>query len=379
MRRTNFNDDHETFRKTLRAFIETEVVPVFDEWFDAGQAPREFYYKLGDLGVFGIEVPEEYGGAGEKSFKYQAIMTEEVARAGVALGGSGVHVALCLPYLKAYATAEQKQRWLPGFVTGEIMFAIAMTEPGTGSDLQAVKTTARKQGNSYVINGQKTFITNGQAADLVIVVARTGDVGAKGISLIVVETAGADGYKRGRNLDKIGLHASDTSELFFDNVAVPPDNLLGGEEGQGFVQLMQQLPQERLALAVGAVAAMERAIKLTVDYTKERKAFGKPLMDFQNTAFKLAERKTEAMIARVFVDWCIERLVAKDLDTVTASMAKYWCSEKQVETADECLQLFGGYGYMQEYPISRIFIDSRIQKIYGGTNEIMKLLIARSL
>ncbi|MHC2400731.1 alkylation response protein AidB-like acyl-CoA dehydrogenase [Bradyrhizobium barranii subsp. barranii] len=263
--------------------------------------------------------------------------------------------------------------------SGEMVGAIAMTEPGTGSDLQAVKTTAKKQGNSYVINGQKTFITNGQAADLVVVVARTGEAGAKGISLIVVETAGTDGYKRGRNLDKIGLHASDTSELFFDNVTVPPENLLGKEEGQGFVQLMQQLPQERLALAVGAVASMERAVKLTTEYTKERKAFGKPLMDFQNTAFTLAERKTEAMIARVFVDWCIERLVAGDLDTVTASMAKYWCSDKQVQTADECLQLFGGYGYMQEYPISRIFIDSRIQKIYGGTNEIMKLLIARSL
>jgi acyl-CoA dehydrogenase len=254
-----------------------------------------------------------------------------------------------------------------------------MTELGTGSDLQAVKTTAKKTGNSYVINGQKTFITNGQAADLVIVVARTGGQGGKGLSLVAVETAAAEGYRRGRNLDKIGLHASDTSELFFDNVSVPPENLLGTEEGQGFVQLMQQLPQERLSLAIGAVASMERAVKITADYTKERTAFGKPLIEFQNTAFKLAERKTEAVIARVFVDWCVERLVAGDLDTVTASMAKYWCSEKQVETADECLQLHGGYGYMQEYPISRMFIDSRIQKIYGGTNEIMKVLIARSL
>ena len=262
--------------------------------------------------------------------------------------------------------------------TGEFVGAIAMTEPGTGSDLQAVKTTAKKQGNSYVINGQKTFITNGQAADLVIVVARTGGPGAKGLSLIVVET-GAEGFKRGRNLDKIGLHASDTSELFFDNVTVPPENLLGNEEGNGFAQLMQQLPQERLSLAIGAVASMERAINVTADYTKERTAFGKPLIEFQNTAFKLAERKTEAVIARVFVDWCVERLVAGDLDTVTASMAKWWCSQKQVETADECLQLHGGYGYMQEYPISRMFIDARIQKIYGGTNEIMKVLIARSL
>jgi acyl-CoA dehydrogenase len=254
-----------------------------------------------------------------------------------------------------------------------------MTEPGTGSDLQGVRTTARKQGNSYVINGQKTFITNGQAADLVIVVARTGGPGAKGLSLIVVETKGNEGFRRGRNLDKIGLHASDTSELFFDDAVAPPENLLGGDEGNGFVQLMQQLPQERLALAVGAVASMERAIRLTSDYTKERKAFGQPIIEFQNTAFKLAERKTEATIARVFVDWCVERLVAGELDTVTASMAKWWCSQKQVETADECLQLHGGYGYMQEYPISRMFVDARIQKIYGGTNEIMKLLIARSL
>ena len=230
-----------------------------------------------------------------------------------------------------------------------------------------------------MINGQKTFITNGQAADLVIVVARTGGPGAKGLSLIVVETADNDGFRRGRNLDKIGLHASDTSELFFDNAVAPPENLLGGEEGSGFVQLMQQLPQERLLLAIGAVASMERAVKLTADYTKERKAFGQPIIEFQNTAFTLAERKTEATIARVFVDWCIERLIAGELDTVTASMAKWWCSQKQVETADECLQLHGGYGYMQEYPISRMFVDARIQKIYGGTNEIMKLLIARSL
>ena len=263
--------------------------------------------------------------------------------------------------------------------SGEFIGAIAMTEPGAGSDLQACAPRRKRKGNAYVINGQKTFITNGQLADLVIVVARTGEAGAKGISLFVLETQGNEGFRRGRNLDKIGLHASDTSELFFEDAVAPPENLLGGEEGQGFVQLMQQLPQERLILAVAAVAAMERAIALTIDYTKERKAFGQPIIEFQNTAFTLAERKTEAMIARVFIDWCVERLIAGELDTVTASMAKWWCSQKQVETADECLQLHGGYGYMQEYPIARMFVDARIQKIYGGTNEIMKMLIARSL
>jgi acyl-CoA dehydrogenase len=282
-------------------------------------------------------------------------------------------------YILNYGSEEQKRRWLPGMASGKLIGAIAMTEPGTGSDLQNVRTTAQKNGNSYVINGQKTFITNGQTADLIIVVARTGGPGAKGLSLIVLETSGNDGFRRGRNLDKIGLHASDTAELFFDNAVAPPENLLGSEEGLGFAQLMQQLPQERLIIAVSAVAAMERAIRLTTDYTKERKAFGQPIIEFQNTAFKLAERKTEATIARVFVDWCVEQLIAGDLDAVTASMAKWWCAQKQVETTDECLQLYGGYGYMQEYPISQMFADARIQKIYGGTNEVMKLLIARSL
>jgi acyl-CoA dehydrogenase len=295
------------------------------------------------------------------------------------MGGVTVSSGIVAHYILNYGSEEQKRRWLPGMARGELIGGIAMTEPGTGSDLQSVRTTAKRQGNSYVVNGQKTFITNGQTADLIIVVARTGGPGAKGLSLIVVETERNDGFRRGRNLDKIGLHASDTSELFFEDAVAPPENLLGGEEGKGFAQLMQQLPQERLIIAICAVAAMERAIKLTVDYTKERKAFGQPLIDFQNTAFKLAERKTEAMIARVFVDWCVERLIAGDLDAVTASMAKWWCAQKQVEAADECLQLHGGYGYMQEYPISQMFVDARIQKIYGGTNEVMKLLIARSL
>lgn len=372
-------EELDTFRDQFRKFLAKDLAPHADKWRAQKLVDRSAWRALGEMGALLPSVPEAYGGLGT-SFAYDAAVLDDLESTVPELTtGVSVHSAIVAHYILNYGSEEQKKRWLPKMASGEMVGAIAMTEPGTGSDLQAVKTTAKKQGNSYVINGQKTFITNGQAADLVIVVARTGGAGSKGISLIVVETEGAEGYRRGRNLDKIGLHASDTSELFFDNVTVPPENLLGGEEGNGFVQLMQQLPQERLSLAIGAVAAMERAVKITADYTRERTAFGKPLLEFQNTAFKLAERKTEAMIARVFVDWCVDRLVAGDLDTVTASMAKWWCSQKQVETADECLQLFGGYGYMQEYPISRMFIDSRIQKIYGGTNEIMKLLIARSL
>ena len=371
-------EELDTFRDQFRKFLAKDLAPHAEKWRSQKMVDRSAWRVLGEMGALLASVPEEYGGLGA-TFAYDAAVLEDIESVVPEVTtGVSVHSAIVAHYILNYGSEEQKRRWLPKMASGEMVGAIAMTEPGTGSDLQSVKTTAKKQGNSWVINGQKTFITKGQAADLVVV-ARTGGPGAKGLSLIVVETAGAEGYRRGRNLDKIGLHASDTSELFFDNVAVPPENLLGSEEGQGFVQLMQQLPQERLALAVGAVAAMERAVKITAAYTKERTAFGKPLLEFQNTAFTLAERKTEAMIARVFVDWCIERLVAGDLDTVTASMAKYWCSDKQVQTADECLQLFGGYGYMQEYPISRMFIDSRIQKIYGGTNEIMKLLIARSL
>ncbi|MBR0751663.1 acyl-CoA dehydrogenase family protein [Bradyrhizobium jicamae] len=372
-------EELDTFRDQFKKFLAKDLAPHAEKWRTQKMVDRSAWRALGEMGALLPSVPEAYGGLGA-TFAYDAAVLEDIeSTVPEVTTGVSVHSAIVAHYILNYGSEEQKTRWLPKMASGEMVGAIAMTEPGTGSDLQAVKTTAKKQGNSYVINGQKTFITNGQAADLVIVVARTGGAGSKGISLIVVETAGTEGYRRGRNLDKIGLHASDTSELFFDNVTVPPENLLGTEEGNGFVQLMQQLPQERLSLAIGAVASMERAVKLTSEYTKERTAFGKPLLEFQNTAFKLAERKTEAMIARVFVDWCVDRLVAGDLDTVTASMAKWWCSEKQVETADECLQLFGGYGYMQEYPISRMFIDSRIQKIYGGTNEIMKLLIARSL
>lgn len=371
-------EELDVFRDQFRKFLSKDLAPHAEKWRQQKVVDRSAWLALGEMGALLPSVPEAYGGLGA-TFAYDAAVFEDIEHTVPELNnGVTVSSGIVAHYILKYGSEEQKLRWLPGMARGEFIGAIAMTEPGTGSDLQSVRTTARKQGNSYVINGQKTFITNGQTADLVIVVARTGGAGAKGLSLLVLETAGNDGFRRGRNLDKIGLDAADTSELFFEDAVVPPENLLG-EEGQGFVQLMQQLPQERLIIAIGAVASMERAVSLTADYTKQRQAFGKPIIEFQNTAFTLAERKTEAMIARVFVDWCIERLLVGDLDAVTASMAKWWCSQKQVETADECLQLHGGYGYMQEYPISRMFVDARIQKIYGGTNEVMKLLIARSL
>ena len=372
-------EELDVFRDQFRKFLAKDLAPHAEKWRKQKVVDRSAWKALGDMGALLPSVPEAYGGLGA-TFAYDAAVFEDMESiVPEALGGVTVSSGIVAHYILNYGSEEQKRRWLPGMARGELIGAIAMTEPGTGSDLQSVRTTAQRKGNSYVINGQKTFITNGQTADLIIVVARTGGTGSKGISLIVLETEGNPGFKRGRNLDKIGLQASDTSELFFEDAVAPFENLLGEEEGLGFKQLMQQLPQERLIIAVGAVAAMERAVRITAEYTKERKAFGQPIIDFQNTAFKLAERKTEATIARVFLDWCIERLIAGDLDAVTASMAKWWCTQKQVETVDECLQLHGGYGYMQEYPISRMFVDARIQKIYGGTNEIMKLLIARSL
>ena len=366
------------FRDQFRRFLSAELAPRAADWREAKMVDRGAWRALGQIGALLPSVPEPYGGGG--TFAFEAAVIEDITALTPELAtGVSVHNAIVAHYVLNYGSDEQKRRWLPKMASGDFVGAIAMTEPGAGSDLQAVRTTARRVGNSYVLNGQKTFITNGQAADLIIVVARTGGPGAKGLSLIVVETADCPGFRRGRSLDKIGQHASDTSELFFEEAIVPPENLLGPEENLGFAQLMQQLPQERLILAVSSVAAMETAIALTVDYTKQRQAFGKPLFEFQNTAFKLAERKTEATIARVFVDHCVERLIAGELDTVTASMAKYWCSEKQAETVDECLQLHGGYGYMEEFPIARMFVDARIQKIYGGANEIMKVIIARGL
>jgi acyl-CoA dehydrogenase len=372
-------EELDAFRDPFRRFLAKDLAPHAEKWRNQKMVDRSAWRALGAMGALLPSVPEAYGGLGA-SFAYDAAVFEDMENVvPEALGGVTVSSGIVAHYIQNYGSEEQRRRWLPGMARGELIGAIAMTEPGTGSDLQGVRTTARRQGDSYVVNGQKTFITNGQTADLIIVVARTGGPGAKGLSLIVVETNDNDGFRRGRNLDKIGLHASDTSELFFEDAIAPPENLLGGEEGQGFAQLMQQLPRERLIIAICAVASMERAVRLTADYTRERKAFGQRIIDFQNTAFKLAERRTEATIARVFIDWCVERLIAGDLDAVTASMAKWWCTQKQVETADECLQLHGGYGYMQEYPISRMFVDARVQKIYGGANEVMKLLIARSL
>lgn len=373
-------DEIAAFRDSFRRFLTTTLAPHAEHWRTNRVVDRSAWRALGDMGALLTDIPEEYGGLGA-TFAHEAAVLEDLTQILPELATSvSVHSTIVAHYLLAYGSEAQKKRWLPRMARGEWIGAIAMTEPGTGSDLQSVRTTARRHGDHYRLNGSKTFITNGQTADLIVVVARTSDQpGSKGLSLIVVETEHCAGFRRGRNLDKIGMPASDTSELFFDDADVPADNLLGGEEGQGFSQLMRQLPRERLGIAVGAIAATEAALDMTVAYTKDRTAFGKPLLEFQNTAFTLAERKTEARIGRVFVDWCIGQMMAGDLDTVTASMAKLWCTDKQVETADACLQLHGGYGYMKEYPISRLFVDSRVQRIYGGTNEIMKVLIARSL
>ena len=324
-------------------------------------------------------IPEDYGGAGG-TFAHEAVIDREISLAGFDSFGGSLHSGIVAPYILKYGTEEQRRRWLPRLATGEFVGAIAMSEPGAGSDLQGVRTSARKSGNGYVLNGSKTFITNGQHANLIIVVAKTDPKqGAKGVSLMVVETADASGFRRGRKLKKLGLDSADTSELFFEEVKLPPESLLGTDEGQGFFQLMQELPQERLIVGVGAVAMIERALALTIDYVKQRQAFGKKIIDFQNTQFELAECKTEATIAKVFLDHCIARHLGGGLDTVTASMAKYWLTDLQGSIVDRCLQLFGGYGYMDEYPISRMYRDARVQRIYVGTNEIMKLLIARSL
>lgn len=360
-------------------FFTRELKPHVEKWREQGKVDRWAWEKTGEAGLLCMSIPEEYGGAGA-NFAYEQVFMEQQVKAGVEGFGASLHNCIVAPYILHYGTEEQKRRWLPRMATGELVGAIAMTEPSTGSDLQAVRTTALKDGNEYVINGQKTFITNGQTANIIIVVAKTDpSEGAKGVSLMVVETDEVKGFRRGRNLKKLGNKAQDTSELFFDDVRIPTANMLGTEEGQGFFQLMQQLPQERHQIGVMGMAAIEKALELTINYTKERTAFGRPIIKFQNTQFKLAEAKAKATMAKVFVDYCTGELIAGRLDAATASMSKMLLSDLENEIIDECLQLFGGYGYMDEYPISRMYADARVQRIYGGTNEIMKLLIARTL
>ena len=372
-----FTPEHTLFRESVRRFIAQEIVPHHPKWEKQGIVPRDIWTKAGDQGLLCCTVPEKYSGP-SGDFLHSAIVIEELAKAGASGPGFSLQTDIVTPYILHYGSEEQKKTWLPRMVSGDIITAIAMTEPGTGSDLQSVKTSALMSGNELEISGQKTFITNGHNADLVIVVAKTEpDQGASGISLVLVETD-REGFSRGRNLEKTGLKAQDTSELFFDNVRVPRTNLLG-EEGGGFKQLMQELPQERLVIAIGAVASCEAALEWTVTYTQERKAFGKSVSDFQNTRFKLAEIKTDVTAARAFLDRCLELHMKGSLDATTGAMIKLWTTELQGRVLDECVQLHGGYGYMWEYPIARAWADARIQRIYGGTSEIMKELISRTL
>ncbi|MFN3233535.1 MAG: acyl-CoA dehydrogenase family protein [Alphaproteobacteria bacterium] len=378
LQRTVYEQEHDMFRDAVRGFFAREMTPHHDAWEKEGCVPRDFWRKAGEQGLLCPQVPEEYGGPGG-DYRYLAVVDEELGMAGASGPGFTVHSDICAGYLLSYGSEDQKREWLPKMVSGEAIFAVAMTEPNTGSDLQGVKTTALMDGNQYVINGSKTFISNGQNADVIIVVAKTDpSQGAKGISLIMVE-ADRDGFRRGRNLDKMGMHAADTSELFFDDVRVPTSNLLGPEEGKGFAQLMTELPQERLSIALNAQAAAQYAYDLTVDYVKERKAFGSPVFDFQNTRFKLAELKTELAVGWAFCDQCIEHHLRGELSSADASMAKLWVTEMLGRVVDEGVQLHGGYGYMNEYPIARLYTDSRVQRIYGGTSEIMKELISRDV
>jgi alkylation response protein AidB-like acyl-CoA dehydrogenase len=373
-----YTDDHEAFRDTARGFIERYVSPHHAEWEKGGLVDRSVWVEAGKHGLLGFEMPEENGGGGVADFRYNAVLLEEIIRAQASGLGFGLHNDVVAPYLVRLATDEQRGRWFDGFCAGEIITAIAMTEPAAGSDLQGIKTNAKRDGDGWILNGSKTFITNGINSDLVIVVAKTDpDKGAHGISLLVVER-GMDGFERGRNLDKVGLKAQDTAELFFNNVKVPASNLLG-EEGRGFIHLMENLPQERLSIAVGAVAGAESALAMTIDYCKTRTAFGKSIDSFQNTRFKLAEMATEVEIARHYLNKCIAEHNAGRFDATDAAKSKYWTTELEKRVVDTCVQLHGGYGYMLEYPIAKAFIDSRVQTIYGGTTEIMKEIIGRSL
>ncbi len=377
------SEDVAMVRDMAEKFLEAEIAPHYESYEKNEIVPRSDWEKAGANGLLCAAMPEEFGGAGG-SYAHEVAIIEALGHTGVDGFGIALHSAIVAPYILNHGSQEQKERWLPRLATGELIGAIAMTEPGAGSDLQGIKTSAVKDGNQYRINGSKTFITNGQNANLIIVVAKTDPTkGAKGTSLIVVETdevaQNGGGFERGRNLDKIGLKANDTSELFFNDMRVPTYNLIGPEEGLGFIQLMTELPQERLLIANQAIAAIETALAHTITYVKERRAFGKAIIEFQNTQFKLAELKSEATMARVFVNYCVEQHLQGKLDAATASMAKYLTTDLQGKVMDECLQFFGGYGYMNEYPIARMYRDARVQRIYGGTNEIMKLLIARTL
>ena len=374
-----YGAEHRQFRELVRDFVRHTVVPAHEKWERDGRWDRSLFTDAGKLGLLGFPVPEQFGGPGVTDFRYHVIVIEELSRAGAA--AESIAFALqndvVLPYLTDLTTLEQKQRWLPGVVTGEIVIGIAMTEPGTGSDLAGIRTAAVRYGDHYVVNGAKTFISNGQNGDLFVVAVRTSPDRHKGLSLLVVD-ADTPGFSRGRNLEKIGLHAQDTSELTFTDMRVPAENLLG-EEGEGFYQLVHNLPQERLSLAVAAVAAAEGVFAETLEYVRERQAFGSPIAGFQNTQFVLAELATEIDIARTYLDTCIAEHVAGGLTAARAARLKWWTTELQVRTADRCLQLHGGYGYMREYPVSRAFVDARIQTIYGGTTEIMKTIIAKDL
>jgi acyl-CoA dehydrogenase len=372
-------EDLRIFEDGVAKFMEREVAPNQERYMKQQGVDRALWKKAGEYGLLCASMPEEYGGAGG-TFAHEAVIIDQLGKKAGDGWGITLHNAIVAPYILHYGSEEQKKRWLPRLASGELVGAIAMTEPGTGSDLQNIKTNAKRDGNHYVLNGSKTFITNGGTANLIIVVSKTDPAkGAKGTSLIVVETDEVEGFRRGRVLEKLGQKANDTAELFFDDVRVPTSNLIGIDEGMGFVHLMQQLPQERLIIAAQGLAVIERALEVTSAYVKERKAFGKQLIEFQNTQFKLAECKTEATVAKVFVNHCIAVHLEGKLDATLASMAKLWLTDTQCKIVDECLQLHGGYGYMNEYPIARMYADSRVQKIYGGTNEIMKLLIARSL
>jgi len=374
------DEEFAIFRDSVGKFLDAHAGPAkLDQWRKDGVVERTLWTKAGEAGLLGLSTAAEWGGIGG-DFRHETILMEEMSRRGLEAWGATLHNAIVMPYIESFGSEEQKKRWLPKLASGAYVSAIAMTEPGAGSDLQGVKTSAHRVGNHYAINGSKTFITNGQTANFIIVVTKTDPaLGAKGTSLIVVETDDAEGFQRGHNLDKIGLEAADTSELFFNDVPVPTANLIGAEEGRGFYQLMEKLPQERLIIAVQGMAMIERALSVTLDYVKKRKAFGKAVIENQAVQFKLAECKTDATIAKVSVNHCVERHLAGKLDGATASMAKYWITDLQGRIVDDCLQLHGGYGYMDEYPIARMYKDARVARIYGGTNEIMKLLIARTL